>query len=630
MPAPAISSEEHSKALDRVMRRFKAAETARQPYETKWLRFYQAYSCYVKPRTDGKANIFVPEVFSVIESIVPRIIDALFSTYPYVAVFGQDEADQAKAKMQEALLNFQLDQRIGIVAKYVDFVRECLIYGTAVAKVPWRLEQRKVIRRAPGIRWAGPFPIPAMVPKQTTEVAYDDPDMEHIDITDFFIDPQADSLERARYVIHRSWRDMEYLQRMAEQKVYGNVDHLKPGAGEDVERGTQLRLSSIGLGGDGSEDPQDKPIEILEYWEADRVITVANRLTVLRDDPNPFWDKRLPFFAIRNYTKPHEFYGTGEVEPNETQNYELNALRNQRLNFLNQAIEFMWKVLEGGDVNEEELKTRPGGIVHVQNMDDVQPLEMPKLPDGAFAEDKAIREAIQNTSGVFDYAKGASPGRSETATTVVSLQQAAEQRFKLKIRLFEYTGLRELASFIVARNEQFMDRPKVIRVVGEEGAQFQKVTPEQIAGRFDFKPAGSAVEPMANRQVKQDQWVKLYELLKEDPRVDPYELLKKVLEAYEVKDIEKLLKQVEEGQPGAPAATPTAVVPVGPISFSLSSKDPMVVLQTLLQVMQQQQAMVAGGVMPGAVGSGGPVPQGGGPVGGAPPVGGMGNPPAAS
>ncbi|MDO1767767.1 hypothetical protein Q2354_28065, partial [Escherichia coli] len=48
-------------------------------------------------------------------------------------------------------------------------------------------------------------------------------------------------------------------------------------------------------------DKHKNQVEILEYWEQDRLIVIANRSVVLRDTPNPFNHKQIPFVELDDY-----------------------------------------------------------------------------------------------------------------------------------------------------------------------------------------------------------------------------------------------------------------------------------------------------------------------------------------
>ena len=105
---------------------------------------------------------------------------------------------------------------------------------------------------------------------------------------------------------------------------------------ELIETAKKERLDLIGEGAtEYTAEELEKAVELLEYWEDDRVVTIANRAVIIREAKNPFYHGKKPFVHIINNVVPHEFYGLGEVEPLERLQHELNAKRNQRLDAVN-------------------------------------------------------------------------------------------------------------------------------------------------------------------------------------------------------------------------------------------------------------------------------------------------------
>ena len=239
-------AEEKKDPLEIVVEDFKRAQEARQPREDKWKRYYELYRSYVENRSDGLSNLFIPLVFAAIETVLPRLVEAIFASRPYLAVLPREPQDVDNARVMETLIDYQLVDKMNIVRKFNNWIRECLIYGTAVGKVGWRFETRPRIVRVPRLEIFGvKF---GETTKEEQTVFYDDPDFEPIDLFDFFIDPDATTIDEAAFCIHRFYRSMSYLKKQAENGIYENIDELE----ELTASGTitsNERISDIGLGG---------------------------------------------------------------------------------------------------------------------------------------------------------------------------------------------------------------------------------------------------------------------------------------------------------------------------------------------------------------------------------------------
>lgn len=528
--------------LDKVIRDFDSAVMTRAPHEEKWVRWYKLYRSYTEKKDTG-ANLFIPYTFSAIESVVPRLISTMFASRPFIGVLPVNEESVDKAKMHEKLLDYQLTQRINTIELASMWIKEALMYGTSHIKPVWRYEIRNVKQKVPVTSILG---VSMESKYQDTEiVAYDDPHVEHIDIWDIYVDPDATSVDDAEYVVHRVFRTKEHIKRMAQNGIYKNIEKIgnsfSPTSSDEI--GSEERMSSIGLS--KSPKQQDK-IELLEYWTDERIIVVANRSAIIRNEPNPFWHGKKPFIRIVDHPVPHEYYGIGEIEPIEYLQYELNDTRNQRMDNVNLVLNRMWKVLRGADIVPEQLISRPGGFIEVDDMGDIEEIKFTDVTSSSYKEEEEIKRDIDRTVGVFDYARGETTDRRETATTASILSNAANERFKLKVQLMEDMGLRRLGLMLIQLNQQFIDSERVIRVVGDDGVNFEILSPEDIMGEFDIMPIGSTVEPIINKETRVNQLISLYGVMKDSPHINQSEFLKKILETADIKDTSRIIIPMEQ------------------------------------------------------------------------------------
>lgn len=543
---------DEGQVLNKVVTDYNEAEQSRGTREGKWQTWYKLYRSYAEKRDTGdkRANLFIPYVYSIVETVVPRLIATVFSSRPYIGVLPVKEEAIENAKDMENLIDYQLTQKIGIIGVATSWFKEALIYGTSILKVGWEYEEDEVWVDEPLMEIFG-FPIGSRRVKKVQPVK-DDPLVEHIDLWDFYIDPRAKDIDEADYCIHKVFRDVSYLKRMEEQGIYKNIDEVvkvsKEGAGSWYEEGVGTTAfetgmnTRLGLIGMQSIDKPSSKIEILEYWTDDRVIAVANRSVVIRNDENPYHHRKKPFVRLVDVLVPHEFYGIGEIEPIEDLQYELNSLRNQRMDNINILINRMWKVIRGADIDAKQLVSRPGGIIEVDDMDDVQEIQMTDTSGNAIENViEMVRRDMDNADGVYDYARGETTDRRETATTASLLSQAANERFNLKVKLIEDLGMRRLGVLLTQLNQQYIDTEKAIRILGQDGMDFYTLSPENIRGQFDIMPLGSSVEPITNKENKLQSYINLYTILKDSPYVNHPEIIKKILEAADIKDLNRVI-----------------------------------------------------------------------------------------
>lgn len=527
-----------------IVDKFTTSLTWRQPYRSRWDRFYKLYKNVLdETNYPWQSNVFIPMAFSTVETVVPRLV----SNRPEIDIMPREKTDEAHAKIMSQLIDYQWDM-MNMNVMMPEAVKELCIYGTVIIKAGWKYKTQTNQKREVADET---IPEMGMVQTEQEEVIYDAPTVELVDLYDFYPDPSGTSIDTMKWCIHRTVRTKAYLKEMAKNKIYKNVNLVINGSGmkasDDDEKSQRRATDGISL------PPLDEDsVELLEYWEDDRVVVIADRSVVIRDEKNPFEHGKKPFIHCVDQKVPHEFYGIGEIEPIETLCYELNDRRNQRMDNVTLILNRMWKIKNSANVDEDELVSDAGGVVHTDDMDGIDVLAMPDVTASSYQEEALIKGDIQQTSGVTDYTKGANSGTSsnDTATGISLLQEAGNARFRMKSQNIEDMLIKRLGEFMVSMNEQFVTEPQVLRIVGDDGIEWKQVKPDEIQGQFDVQVvAGSTV--VTNEAVDKKQTMEMFSLLNGNPLVDQRELLKTVILAINPKaNTEKLLPP-QQAQPGS-------------------------------------------------------------------------------
>lgn len=505
-----------SPLLEKVLEEFQKAADKRKPYEARWRRFYDIYRCRAKPHEDEtRANVFVPEVFTIIETLSPRLLSKfLNNSGPVVKVLGREESDLKNARAAEQLITYQFE-RMQLPVKLVSFYKQALLYGSSVGKIFWDYRTAKDRNG-------------------DTRVVYDDPVFEPLDLFDFYIDPLASSIDDARYCIHRKYLSLKELKKREEAGIYRNVNDIKGGQGKTSIIDDQPIFNQHDLISN-----EDRNIEILEYWEDNRVITVADRSVILREAPNPFDHMKKPFVNLIFVPVPFEFYGIGVIEPLEGLQMELNTKRNQRLDNVNLIINRMWLLQRGALDDLRQLHSRPGGVIVVNDINGIQSLPSPDVTSSSYQEEEKIKLDIQNTSGVSDYIRGVVNYTKQTATEVSIKSEQSSNRFEFNFKLMAEMGVKNIAQQVIQMDQQFIDRERTIRILGDRGVEFVQIFPDDIAGNFDLIPC---IDPLGIQEKdKKDQMMSLYDRLMQNPIIDKKLLSRKLLETFDFPDTEEIL-----------------------------------------------------------------------------------------
>lgn len=568
-------NDKERQQLRKYLDRIEAAENWRDSaYKDLWQRCYKRYRNYVDKLYDpntgreikDRSNISIPYTFTQVETILPRLVESLFAARPYVTVKGREPGDEENAKNMETLLDWQMNERLDIQDIFHKGLKEMCIYGTAVAYVGWKYKERKVIRRQlQTLLDENNNPIIEVDPTtgeeveiadyaavEVTETVWDDPDVKFIDLGLFFVDPNATDIDDARYCGHVAYLTKSELEEMAERDESMKLkwDEIPKDYRKNNVRNE--RMAAVGLPSVQAEnvhDDDDRLYEVHYYWEDDKEVIIINRAYLAKDGDNPYWHKKKPYVKDVYTEVPHEFYGIGLVEMIEDLQDELNAERNMRIDYRAMNLRRMWKVRRGANIKLSDLRWRQNGIIRVDEMDDLQEIETAHIGSDSFNQEGVIKQDIRDTTGAHDVVMGTSGG-SATATETMTKDNNASIRFRLIISSVEKRLLVGVTNLMIKNNQQFIDRDLVFRVTGEED-EWVEMSPEDIQGQFDLMAAGSSVEPLANKEAFKQRMIELYGVLSSDPFMQMYpdkrrNLLKKVLEAFDIKNTEELLPSEED------------------------------------------------------------------------------------
>jgi len=536
---------------------YKSVKHWRSDHETRWEDFYEQYRSYIDPdEHPWRANLFIPYTFSTIETVVPKMLGSIFNTKPIVSIvtrkgnelspadipvleqmqmqLGIDLGSIAQfpaqdlAELIERLLDYQFeDEALEFYLRLEEFFKDAAIYGTAFAKV-----------------------IPIF--KDEDELSLHRINFEPVDLWDIYPDWRATSLADAKFIIEKKEVDLDELIEKEEQGIYENVEECREYVEElqKVDEFRKLRLTGIGIDEDMFGDWQSarKSIQVLEYWDREKIYHIGAGKFVLMEDENPFGDI-LPYVMLKYTAVPHEFYGIGISEMLESLQEEMNALRCQRLDNVNLINNRMFVVNKLADIDLDNLISYPGNVITSNDMDSIRPLDTADISRSIYMEEDVLKRDMQNATGEWEYSRGATPQHRETATGIIKLQQAASVRFDAVLKGVEFT-FRDIAKLFIWYNSQFLDPQDFIKIVGLKdfammgGPQFYGIPVEEMLRLFHFQPVGSSTT--AVKELRIQQIFQLYQAANQDPYFNQYELRKRLCNALDFRDYDKLLKTEEQ------------------------------------------------------------------------------------
>ncbi len=556
--------DEAKSVLDRVLKDQESSERRHKNHRKKWEHFYGLYRSHQSFRewyhqadtpdrdmglrdlsSTWGAELFIPYSFETVEQVTPRVVSDL----PTQPLGPRGDTDPENVDRMRTLVE-QQQKQISYDMKLQDTAKSAFIYGLGIQKGPfWRTETRQmpVLERGTENPW---------VQGVQTRTLFDDPDVEDVDIFDFFWDPFASSLRRpdCRWVIHRTWRNTAYCRKMLEVAEGGtgwNNPHAFPvdeldrlGAGGRYDEFHRARLSAAGH--DDLSTRNDSLHEVWEYHDGTEVITILDREIVVQKGPNPAWHGDLMFHAFRPTTSGvKELTGIGEVEPIEHLQIEMNTLRSQRRDNATITLQRAYAYAEGF-VDPDNLKVGPGVAIPVNGdpRELLFPLPVQDIPASGYQEEANLIADIERVTGLRDQG---STG-SDTATGAQIVQQASSVRIRNKARrLHAEIVTPQTDQWILLNQQHVVDRTLTMpESEAEPGVRSQKwkhvkLGPAELAGDMYALPVdeGSTM-PDNVAQMRQDG-MQIWNMFGNNPNFDQRELGKRVLRLMGAREPDNLL-----------------------------------------------------------------------------------------
>jgi hypothetical protein len=570
-------------ALTLVMDRFHSySDYRKKNYDTLWDESWKQYRSRLayEKNYEYMARLFIPYSFTAVETAIPRIIEAFFAQDPIMAVKPTVPDDVEDAEYMQIYQNHQL-RLMDYAETFLFQDKDVLVTGTTFAKVDWKKDIRKqkklkleeyneLYEEVPEMDDMLGMPTGKMIkqpigepkkravysdgydkkgnPKGTPVVEeydiekYNDPYVYYVDPYKLFIDPNADPvnpIESAEAIIFVTETTIDELEGLQTQGVYKNISKVKQVMGStDFDYGDE-RFKNVDIKSPKVvEDKHSGKVLLYEYWEDNRVITIAEEKIVIRDSVNPYWHCRKPFVMARICPVPNEIYGVGLMEMVKCLQNELNDVRNARMDNVKLALNSMWIVARDADVDLEKLISEPGGVILANYAAGVQPLKQDDVTQSSFAEASAIADDIDRTLGVHDPARG-KPTSRETATGVLSLIEQASMRFKLMIMILGKM-FAKIGEFMTDLNQQYAPTEKVIRLTGGD---FKRIPVQDIIHRYDYEPVGAALEGLT-KYARIEQLLRVRNTVTNNPEFNLTELDKEILTLLNYKNVEKYFKQM--------------------------------------------------------------------------------------
>lgn len=455
--------EEQRKTLAYVYRdRYKAMQEAeeRSDEAKKWDKWERQMEQYRPDRASvdddsWQSNHVSPVTVSIVQSAISELIDQTIR--PFYGPNGTEK--QAKADLMQHIWDWGWRTANSDLMMY-DVFWDALGDGTAITQEYYR-QDRRIIRDVV----LGKDNV--FEEKETERMAYDDIYGEVVKLQDFFVDETArgfDGPHAARDCIRRFIMDIDDFYLMYKDTSWDQYDNAK----------------LVQAGGDTAyyeyyEPPntidKTRQVEVLHYWSIkpkDRFVIVANDV-VIRDGPNPYKHKELPFVRWVDVRRPHRFYGKGEPDLLESIQSETDTLRRMIIDRNHLDIDKMFMVSNRIGLTDEDLIARPHGMIPTDDVNGAKAIEYGDIP-------RSVELSLQSLEDDAVMVTGINPRQqalpeAATATAAALIKEGTLKRIKLKLWLMQKESFVRLSQLRTENFFQFYSQPRLQKIAGDAESQ---------------------------------------------------------------------------------------------------------------------------------------------------------------
>ena len=453
-------------------------------YQSIWEDCFKAYNAIRTRRGySGVADDFIPEVFSIVESLKA----AIAGSKPKFKFMPLDEEQEQDTETLNALVDYYWSLN-NMTEKLLNWVGDMIIYGNGIFMVSW--EENK-------------------------------PVIHHIPLSDFFVDPTGTHINRPEergYAKYAGYRYLTSLEQLKAKKMfdvetgemvdmYNNLDMVTEGTlgdADDKTRKEQLLGSTLG------KDAAKHQVEIIEYYTARKKIIIANRSIIIFESDNPFQRKEetkteinlvdgepietkrvipgikgfLPFAILRNYTDSNLFFARGDVEVLIPIQEALNDTSSQKRDNLAYALNNMWQIDPRFKHLAEQIESMPGAVFPIPK-GALTAIEKQDMSPAADTEIARLTQAMRTASAADAAVQGVAQKFSRTTATEIAAQlNQASTRFTTKIQNLEDEGFAQLARILYKCIQIFVTNELAVRITGKSGVTWKDFNPERFTGEY--------------------------------------------------------------------------------------------------------------------------------------------------
>lgn len=454
--------------------------------------------------------------------------------------------DEAAARQNELVLNWQFRTKLNKVKLIDDFVRATVDEGTCIVRLGWKRSTTMIVEQAPVFSFYQPQSqeqldmltqalelkltnprefneqaseeIKAAVnyyeengeatvamltgyePTEVEKVLENRPTVEIMNPTNVYIDPSCQGdIDKALFVVVSFETNKADLEK--EKGKYKNLDQIiwndsSPLSQPDHATNTPDSFNFA--------DEARKKVVAYEYWgyydihnngELTAFVATWIGRVLIRMELNPFPDQKLPFVVVPYSPVKRNLYGEPDAELLEDNQRVLGAVTRGMIDLMGRSANSQQGFAKGmldplnrrRFENGENYEYNPGQ--HPQQ--GFVEHKYPEIPQSAIVMLNLQNQEAEALTGVKSFSGGMSGSAyGDVATGIRGVLDAASKREMSILRRLA-KGMTDIGNKIIAMNAEFLSEEEVVRVTNGE---FVTILREDLQGNFDLEVDISTAE----------------------------------------------------------------------------------------------------------------------------------------
>lgn len=538
-----FESPQHKRLMDAVKRRWMLSRNKMSNRYPKWIEIEEKCTAFIpttdadkkreQARKDGKpqyTTIEIPYSYAQLLSAHTYWTSVFLARNPVFQYTGRHGETEQSVLALEAVIDYQVNVGKMLVPLYL-WLLDAGKYGIGIVCNYWDKESAFVsqIAEVPKTYMGLQIPGTKQKVRQTIEMtSYLGNKIFNVRPFDWFPDPRVpiSRFQQGEFCGRYCEVGWNYVKARGAQGIYQNVEKLKgtkPGSWiKESGSNNGVQVPNTGLPADvnyqgtPSTTEEDKLdyVSLLEMcielvpseWSLGSskmpekwMFTIGNDAVLLRAAPLGCLHNQFPFAIMEYELEGYGMYKRGMMETLQPLNDVMTWLFNAHFHNVRKVLNDQLVVDPSRLVMKDVMGPDAGRLIRLRpeayGTDPAQAIKQLQVVDitqNHLRDAEIVADMMQRLSGVTDNIMGlVNTGGRKTATEVRTSSTMGINRLKTNAEYFSAGGFGPLSQMFVQNTQQFYDAQFNFKIAGDllaSAPRFLQVTPEMIAGFYDFVP----------------------------------------------------------------------------------------------------------------------------------------------